>query len=89
MVYKKIDACKYFAKFTSKQLYQRLFLNKVACLRSANLLKRDSATVTFLGIIRNTIFYRTPPVAHSVHRNEITEIRYFKSSLFMAVMKIM
>ena len=37
-----------FAKFTGKHLCQRLFFNKVAGLRPATLLKRDSGTGVFL-----------------------------------------
>ena len=37
-----------FTKFTGKQLCQRLFLNKVAGLRSATLIKRVSGTGVFL-----------------------------------------
>ena len=37
-----------FAKFTGKQLCQSFFFNKVAGLRSAILLKKDSGTGVFL-----------------------------------------
>ena len=37
-----------FAKFTGKNLCQSIFSNKVAGLRPATLLKRDSATGVFL-----------------------------------------
>ena len=37
-----------FAKFTGKRLCQSFFFNKVAGLRAATLLKKDSATGVFL-----------------------------------------
>ena len=37
-----------FARFTGKHLWQSLFFNKVAGLRSENLSKRDSGTGVFL-----------------------------------------
>ena len=37
-----------FAKFTGKHLCQSLFFNKLAALRLATLLKRDSSTGGFL-----------------------------------------
>ena len=46
-------AIRNFAKFTGKHLCQCLFLNKVAALRSATLLKRGSVTGVFLWILQN------------------------------------
>ena len=42
MFYKK-SALKYFAKFIEKHLCQSLFFNKVAIVKPATLLKRDSS----------------------------------------------
>ena len=42
-----------FAKFPGKHLCQSLFFNKVAGLRPATLLKRDSGTGVFLSTLRN------------------------------------
>ena len=56
------DVLKNFAKFTRKHLCRSLFFNKVAGLRPATLLKRDSGTVVFLWILRNFqehLLYRT------------------------------
>ena len=57
-------------KFTGKHLCQSLFLNKVAGLRPATLLKKRlwhrCFPVYFFKISKNTFFYRTPPVAASV-----------------------
>ena len=47
----KIGVLKYFAKFTGKHLYWSLFFNKVAGIRPATLLKRDSNTGVFLRIL--------------------------------------
>ena len=44
----KKDVLKNFSKFTGKHPYQSLFFNKVAGLRPAILLKRDSGTGVFL-----------------------------------------
>ena len=66
--YKK-GVLKKFLKFTGKHMYQSLFLNKVAGLRSATLLKKRLRhwcfPVNFAKFLR-THFYRTPPVAASV-----------------------
>ena len=51
-VFCKKSVYRNFAKFTGKHLYQSLFFNKVARLRTATLHKRDSDTV-FLWILRN------------------------------------
>ena len=53
--------CSYLAKFIGKYLCQRLFFNKVASLRPATLLKRDSGKGFFLRILRKHLFRRTPP----------------------------
>ena len=52
-----------FTKFTGKHLCQILFFYRVAGLRPATLLKRDSGTSVFLWILWNFqehLFYRTP-----------------------------
>ena len=66
---------KHFAKITKKHLSQSLFLNKVAGVRSAILLKRNSGTCIFLWVLRNfkeRLFYRTPLVATSFLFNNMT-----------------
>ena len=59
-----------FAKFTGKYICQRLFFNKVAALRPATLLKKESLaqmfSCKFCEISKNTFFHRTPLVAVSV-----------------------
>ena len=61
--------------FLGKHLCQSLFLNKVAALRPATLLKKKTLTQVFscefCEISKNTFFHRTPLVAAS---GEITEI---------------
>ena len=47
-VFCKKGVLRNFAKFTKKHLCQSLFFNKVAGLRPATLLKRDSGTGFFL-----------------------------------------
>ena len=58
-----------FAKFRRKHLCHILFFNKVAGLRSTNLLKMRQRhrciTVDFFGISKNIFFHRTPLVAAS------------------------
>ena len=49
----KKGALRSFTKFTVKNLYQSLFFNKVAGLRPADLLKRDSGTGVFLWTLWN------------------------------------
>ena len=49
----KSDVLKNFAKFRGKHLSQSLFFHKVAALRPATLLKRDSGTDV---IFKNTFF---------------------------------
>ena len=48
---------KNFAKFTGKHLYQSHFFNKVAGLRP------QVFSCEFSKILKNTLFYRTPPAA--------------------------
>ena len=65
----KIGVLKSFAKFIGKCLCQSLFLNKVAGLRPATLLKKDLGTdvlCEFCENFKNTFFLRTPPLAVSV-----------------------
>ena len=60
-----------FAKFTGKHLCQSLFLNKVAGLRPAILLKkRQVFSCEFCEISKTTFSYRTPPVAASFKISE-------------------
>ena len=62
-VFGKKGVLRNFAKFNGKHLCQNLFLNKVAILRAATSLKRDSGTGVFLSILRNsTLSFRTPPM---------------------------
>ena len=60
-----------FKKFTGKHLCQRLFFNKVAGL-ALNFIKKESLTQVFScefgEISKNTLFYRTPPVAASQYK---------------------
>ena len=68
-VFCKKGVLRNFAKFTGKHLCQCLFFNKVAGLRPATLLKRDTGQVfscEFCKISKNTFSYRTPSVAASV-----------------------
>ena len=66
-LYKK-GVLRNFAKFTGKQLCRSFFLNKVADLRPATLLKKTLAQVfscEFCEIYKNTFFHKTPLVAAS------------------------
>ena len=58
-----------FTKFIGKHLCQSLFFNKVAGLRLAILLKKESLAQVipceFCKISKNTFFHRTPLVAAS------------------------
>ena len=73
----KIGVLKFFCKFHRKVPVLESLFNKVAGLkRSATLLKRDSTQVfpcEICEIFKNTLFYRTPPVAVS----EIKEVFNF------------
>ena len=64
----KKGVLKNFAKFTGKHLCQSLFLNKVAELRPATLLKKRPwhrcFPVNFAKLVRIN-FYRTPPLTAS------------------------
>ena len=67
-VFCKKDVLRNFAKFTGKNLYQSFFINKVAVLTPVTLLKKTPAHVfscEFCEISKNTISYRTPPMAAS------------------------
>ena len=67
--YKKV-VLRNFAKFNGKHLYKSLFFNKVAGLYPATLLKKRLIQVLsceFCEISKNNFFYRTPPVAVSLH----------------------
>ena len=69
---------KSFAKFTGKHLYQRLFFNKAAGVRTATLLKtrlwHKCFPVNFAKVL-GTSFYRTPLVAVS----DLSHILYWLS----------
>ena len=66
---------KNFAKFTGKHLCQSLFFNKNAGLRPAALLKKRllhrCVPVNFAKFLRIP-FYRTPMVAASTTKNNVT-----------------
>ena len=68
-VFCKRGVLKNFANFTGRHLCQNLFLNKIAGLRPATLLKKRlwhrCFPVNFLKFLKNTFSYRTPPVAAS------------------------
>ena len=49
-----------FAKLTGKHLCQCHFFNKVAGLRPATLLKKETGTGVYLSILREHFFYKTP-----------------------------
>ena len=63
----RIGVLKNFPKFTWKYLCQSLFFNKVAGLRPATLLKKETLTnvfsCEFYEIFKTTYFYRTSLVA--------------------------
>ena len=64
----KIGVLTNFTNFTGKHLYWNLFLIKLQPLRLATLLKETPTQVfscKICEIFRNTLFYRTPPVAAS------------------------
>ena len=65
---------KNFAKFVGKHLWQSFFLNKVAGLSSATLLKKKLWHRCFLWIFeffRSTYFYKTPLVTASENNEEM------------------
>ena len=66
-VFFKNGGLRNFPKFTGKHLSQNLFFNKVAGLRSVALLKKRLWVFfsEFCEISKNTVSYRTPPVADS------------------------
>ena len=64
----KIGSLKNFPILTGKHLYWDLFLIRLLAFRPATFLKRDSnASVSsgYYKLFKNSIFYRTPPVAAS------------------------
>ena len=69
---------KNFAKFTGKHLCQSLFFNEVSDLGLQLFLHIQTLAQVFLceicEIFKNTYFYRTPPVAASVHLALISEL---------------
>ena len=68
-VFRKKGVLRNFAKFTGKHLRQSLFFNKVAGLRPATSLKKETLaqvfSCEFCEISKNTFFHRTPLVAAS------------------------
>ena len=67
----KIGAFKNFANFTGKHLCWSFVLLKFQTLRPATLLKSNYNTgisCAICGIFKNTLSYRTVPVAASVHK---------------------
>ena len=68
-VFRKKGVLRNFAKFTGKHLRQSLFFNKVAGLRPATSLKKETLaqvfSCEFCEISKNTFFLRTPLVAAS------------------------
>ena len=55
-----------FSNFTGKYLRQSHFFNKVAGLRRATVLKKETLTQVFsCEFCKKSFFYRTPPVAVS------------------------
>ena len=68
-VFCKKGVLRNFAKFTGKHLCQSLFFDKVAGLRPATLLKKETQaqmlSCEVCKIFKNTFSYRTPPVAGS------------------------
>ena len=65
----KIYVLKTFANFIEKHLCCSLFLLRLQTLRTATLLKGASnigVSCEICEIVKNTFFYRTPPVAASV-----------------------
>ena len=58
-----IKKCSYLAKFIGKHLCQTLFFNKVASLRPATLLKRDSGKGVFC--VNFAKFLRAPFLQHT------------------------
>ena len=71
----KICVLKNVTKFTGKKVCQSLFFNKVAGLRPAALLKKETLaqvfSCEFCDIFKNTFFHRRPLVAAStLGRNE-------------------
>ena len=70
----KIGVLGNFAKVTGKHLCQSLFFNKVAGLRSANLLKMSlwhRFSCEFCEISKNTFSYRSPLVAVSANFQDV------------------
>ena len=54
-----------FTKFTGKHLRQSLFFNKVASLRPAILLKKETLPQVFFEISKNIFYHGTPLVVAS------------------------
>ena len=74
-VFCKQGVLRNFAKFAGKHMCQSFFFNKVAALRSANLLKKRLGyrcfPVNFLQFIRTSFFVETSLAAASVKYNFI------------------
>ena len=87
-VFCKKDVLRNFAKFTGKHLCQSLSFNKVACLRSATLLKKrlwhrffPVNFAEFCKISKNTFSYRTPPVAASENAFPLPSSVYLRDKM--------
>ena len=67
-VFCKKDTLQNFVKFTRKYQYRSFFFNKVASLRSVTLLQKrlGHRPCEFCEYFKDTLFYRTPPVAASL-----------------------
>ena len=69
-VFCKKDILRNVPKFTGKHLCQSLFFNKVAGLRSATFVKKETLaqvfSCEFCESSKNIFSYRTPPVAASL-----------------------
>ena len=86
----KKGVLKNFPKFTGKHLCQSLFFNKVAGLRPATLLKRDSGADVFLWILRNFyehFFYRTRRMTAYVYSKWVINLENFSLNSFHKVQR--
>ena len=98
-VFCKKGVLRNFAKFAGKHLYRGLFLNKVAGLRPATLLKREILahvfSCKFCENYKNTFSYKTPPVAASesiqtscLHNVETPSLLYQIKKLFLTFLNL-
>ena len=76
------DVLRNFAKFTGEHLCQRLFLNKVAGLRPAILIKKRlwhrCFPVNFAKFLKTTSFDRTPSVTTSDYKRVSSMMEYIE-----------